>query len=99
MLANWPSATNWRATLQSHGLVRVPFICLPNSSSTFAGDSCSSLRCPLSISSMLAEKVAMGAPFATMASASIRLCTMPSRGMVTCMLGTLTRADSAWVTK
>ena len=49
--------------------------------------------------SMLAENEAMGAPLATVASGPSRLLTVPSRGMVTCRLGTLTRPDWAWVTK
>ena len=49
---------------------------------------------------MVAEKEAMGAPLSTVVpSPPIRLCTVPSRGMVTCMLGTATMPDSAWVTK
>ncbi|MNN49152.1 hypothetical protein D3C81_1636610 [compost metagenome] len=99
LLANWPSATSWREILQLQGLVRVPFICLPKSSSTLPGESWLSVRWPLSISSMVAEKEAMGAPFSTVASGPTRLCTVPSRGMVTCMEGTATIAESAWVTK
>ncbi|MNY79574.1 hypothetical protein D3C86_2202590 [compost metagenome] len=72
---------------------------MPNRSSTFFGESCWSVRWPLSISSMVAEKEAMGAPFSTVASGPTRLWTVPSRGMVTCREGTVTMAESAWVTK
>ena len=48
---------------------------------------------------MLVLKVASGAPLAATPSACTRLCTVPSRGMVTFIPGTLTRPAWAWLTK
>ncbi|MCY1544651.1 hypothetical protein D9M68_805500 [compost metagenome] len=66
----------------------------------FSGVICSSGRLFFSTSSMVEEKVANGAPLATSPPTLTRLaCNTPSRGMLTCWLGRLTIAESAWVTK
>ena len=79
--------------------MRVPDSCLPNSSSIFAGSSCASSRLPLSMSSMLVVKLASGAPLTICPPLSTRLLTVPSRGMVTLVVGTATTPASAWLTK
>ncbi|MNE89123.1 hypothetical protein D3C80_1865070 [compost metagenome] len=78
----------------------MPWRVLLNRRSMLSGVICPSGRLFFSTSSMVALKVASGAPLATSPPTfTSAACTTPSRGMLTTWLGRLTMAESAWVTK
>ncbi|MOA62101.1 hypothetical protein D3C78_1874160 [compost metagenome] len=77
----------------------MPWKVLLNRRSRLSGVISDSGSAPFRASSMFAVKVATGAPLLTVLPTVTRLCTVPSRGIATCEPGTLTWAESAWVTK